>query len=221
MKTIAERVIRPITKTILLGILLSLLFSAVFFSPHFVAVIVVFFMCCAILAVRVYFILQANHDETPPIYVEGENIYCYNGKVILEFPVWDLYYAKGKNKKYFHVFGNFVSWGTYHYGKIKVCYDDDGKKETFVIKNVLEPENAAIRLMQYVEDFERSENFTDYYQILRVRTDATQQEIIDAYNKLKQQKPDDIELITVAFHTLSSPKQRAEYDVEYWSVHYG
>ena len=133
--------------------------------------------------------------------------------------MWDLYYAKGKHKKFFHHYGRFIEWGSYNYGKIKVYYDDDEKKECFVIKNVFEPEEAAYKLMQYVEDFEKRENFTDYYEILRIRTDATQQEILDAYNKLKNQNTDNIENITLAFETLSSPKKKAEYDVKYWSIH--
>ena len=183
--------------------------------------IIVFLICCAAFGIRVYFIRQTNFDDTPPICVEGDKIYCYNGRALLELPVTDFYSAKGKYKKYFHVLGTFISWGTYNYGKVKIYFDNDGKKEKFVIKNVLEPEQAALDLMEYAENIEQAKNFTDYYKLLRIRTDATQQEILDAYNKMKTQNTDsnDLESIARAYTVLSSPKQKAEYDVQYWSIH--
>lgn len=153
MTIIAERVFRPVTKTIIMGVLLSFLIALVFYNLHIVAACIAFLVCCTIQGIRVYFIVQSNQDDTPPIYADGENIYCYNGKVILEFPVKDLYYAKGKHKKYFRIFGNFLSWGTYNYGEVKIYYDNDGRKECFAVKNVLEPEDAAIDLMQYADTF--------------------------------------------------------------------
>ena len=228
MKVIAERVYRPLVKPIIWGIILTagitLVSSGIFFGAELIVLgiivaIVAFLGSGYLFILRIRNISNANNDETNPIWVDGETIYCYNGKVILEFPVQDLYYAKGRYKKYVHFYGYFISWGSYNYGKVKIFYDDNGSKQKFIIKNVLEPENAALQLMQYVEDFEKAWDFTDYYQILRVRIDASQQEILDAYNKLKAQKPDDMEQIAEAYSVLSSPKQKAEYDVKYWSVH--
>ena len=219
MQTIAKGVFRPITKTIILGSVFSILISAMFLNVHIAVAIIAFFISASITGVTVYFIVRVNNDDTPPIYVEGENIYCYNGKVILEFPVRDFYYANGKQKKYFHIWGGFISWGTYNYGKVKIYFDDNGRKKKFVIKNVFEPEKSAFELMGYVENFAKKENFIDCYQILRIRTDATQQEILEAYNKLKNQNADNIEDISLAFEILSSPKKKAEYDVKYWTIH--
>ena len=155
MQTIAERVFRPITKKIILGSVFSIFISAIFLNVHIAVAIIAFFISASITGVIVYLIVRANNDDIPPIYVEGENIYCYNGKVILEFPVRDFYYAKGKQKKYFHIWGRFISWGTYNYGKVKIYFNDNGRKKKFVIKNVLEPEQSAFELMDYVENFEK------------------------------------------------------------------
>ena len=153
-KTIAKRVYRSLAKPIIWGIIFSLLFASVFLAPGLFGVAIVTFLVSGFLfGFRVYLISKANNDDTPPIWVDGETIYCYNGKVILEFPVQDLYYAKGRYKKYVHFYGNFISWGSYNYGKVKIFYDDNGSKQKFVIKNVLEPQNSALELMQYVEDF--------------------------------------------------------------------
>jgi len=158
MKYMAEWIHRSIVKTIIKGIIwliLSFCLLFLFISTELVPLAVfsglLILAVCFFTALNAYMIIKTNREDTPPIYIEGNNIFCYNGKAILEFPMSDLYYAKGKNKKYFHVFAGFITWGTRNYGKICICFDNEGKKEKFYIKNVYEPKKAAQTLMQYVE----------------------------------------------------------------------
>ncbi len=203
----AERVIRPYGKIIFWGILFSILLFPI--AP----------LILLIQGLRVYFIIKANRDDVLPIYSDGETLFCYNGKEQLEIPLQDFCGAKGKLKTYHHFYGRFETWGTYNYGKIKIRYVDDGALRKFVVKNVLDAEDQALRLMEYAEDCERRAGFTDHYKILRVRSDATEQEIFDAYQRLKEQFPENEEEITAAFEVLSSPQRRSDFDKKYGALY--
>ena len=227
MKTIANRVYRPIAGTIIWGIVISFIVAIILFSffagitqllglvMFWVAIVI----CGLILIFRVLSIVRANEDETPPIYADGNTIYCYNGKAILEFPIWDLYCASGKLKGYLRYYLIYWQWGKYNYGNVTVYFDDEGRKRHFTIRHVLKADEAADRLMQYVEKQAKAKEIPDYYQILRVRTDSTQQEISQSYENLKNQNPDNLEEIEKAFEVLSSLSKKIEYDAAYWAVH--
>lgn len=95
---------------------------------------------------------KVNQEEIPPIYAEEKNIFLYDGESHIEIPIERIVRVVGKNKRYFHFYGRFFSWGTYNYGKVSVCYwDESGQKSVIAIHHVFWPEDAAYKVVEYVQ----------------------------------------------------------------------
>lgn len=231
MDILAEWVHRSIVKTLIIGILISLLFAAGVVCAIIIGImdndpvslfcggglaIAVFALSVTVTVLKVRSAVRQNNDEDPPIYADLEkNLICFNnGKYLLEIPYADFCRAKGKHARYFHLLpGGFISWGTYNYGKVIVRYLDEDKKRKFVIKYVLEPEAASYVLENYIQ---KRLNFKDLYALLRIDADASQKEIEAAYNRLISTDPDNLDELKDAYKTLSDHQKKALYDVEYW-----
>jgi len=110
-----------------------------------------------ILALFVWIIkrrIEWNREETPAIYMKNGNLYCCDGRTLWEIPIENVGYAKGKNKKYVHIFAAFISWGTYNYGKLKLFYLDGDRETSLTLKYILNPVETSIAINDYLTEIE-------------------------------------------------------------------
>lgn len=154
MIEIAEWVHFPIAKPIVLGSLIALGLAAIFYIiGGMLAAFLIFLFVGLIVTAKVYHRIRVNNLDIPPVYIDGDDICCYyDEESVLTFSLSDLYYARGKIRKFFHLLpGGVVSWGSYNYGKLIIYYYDNNRKCKFVLNCVYQPENAAVNLMDYVD----------------------------------------------------------------------
>ncbi len=156
MTVLANWVYRPITKNIVLGVILSLLSVAgivASLSDSEMCIILVLVLI-GVVCITVFSCIEktkVNQEETPPIYAKGKILFLYDGTSLVEIPIDRIVRVVGKNKRYFHIYARFFSWGTYNYGKVSVCYwDKNNKKSVFKISPIFKPEDVSDKVMQYI-----------------------------------------------------------------------
>ena len=160
MTVLADWVYRPITKNIVLGVILSILsiFGIVMsrVSGSEDGVIILTLALIGVVWITVVSCrrkTKVNQEEIPPIYAEEKNLFLYDGESHVKIPVDRIVRVVGKNKRYFHFYGRFYSWGTYNFGKVSVCYwDKIGQKKVIVIHHVYKPEDAADKVVEYMQN---------------------------------------------------------------------
>ncbi len=158
MTVLADWVHRPITKNIVFGVILSLLSVAgiVASLSEFELCMILLFVLIGIVCITVFSCVKktkVNREETPPICAKEQYIFLYNGTSHVEIPIDRIVKVIGKNKRYFHFYVYFFSWGTYNYGKVSVCFlDENRRKRRFVIPCVLKPEDVPGKVTQYMQN---------------------------------------------------------------------
>ena len=158
MTVLANWVYRPITKNIVLGVILSLLSVAgivASLSDSEMCIILVLVLI-GVVCITVFSCIEktkVNREETPPIYAKGKILFLYDGTNRVEIPIDRIVRVVGKNKRYFHFYVRFFSWGTYNYGKVSVCYwDKNNKKSVFKISLIFKPEDVSDKIIQYIQN---------------------------------------------------------------------
>lgn len=154
---LAERVKLPITSKIIWGTIVTLsLFALGFAFETIIASILLAIIPLVITILVVRNTIIFNNDYTAPIDIDYEKhkIILNEKRYCLELNYDEFLYAKGKNKRYFRILGNIISWGTYNYGTVKIVFfnKETNKKESFKLTAIHNPVEASQKINQHLEN---------------------------------------------------------------------
>ena len=101
---------------------------------------------------------RTNGKIPSPVSAESGTLHCYDGKKTLETSCSDLYYAVGENERYVANRRYDPHWVELDYGKLEICYNDNGERKKFIIRNVKDASEAAVGINKYAKVYQKSVN---------------------------------------------------------------